>query len=116
MKKLLLVALCICIALSCFSFVGCNKVDENSGITFNDDGSIKSVKVGATSLPHAEILNFAKSIILDQYGWELEVIEVEDWVILNPELVSGDLYANYFQHELYLAEYNRMNRIISEVS
>ena len=44
--------------------------------------------MGATSVPHAEILNFIKPE-LEQEGIELDVQEFSDWTQLNPTLLQG---------------------------
>lgn len=61
--------------------------------------------VGATSMPHAEILNLIKDDLLAE-GVEIEVKEFSDYVLLNPSTVDGSLDANFFQHTPYLDEFN----------
>jgi D-methionine transport system substrate-binding protein len=57
--------------------------------------------VGATPVPHAELLNLVKSDLAAQ-GIELRVVEFTDYVQPNAALISGELDANYFQHLPYL--------------
>jgi D-methionine transport system substrate-binding protein len=64
------------------------------------------LKVGATPLPHAALLNLVKDQ-LAQEGVNLKVIEFTDYVTPNEALASGELDANYFQHLPYLETYNR---------
>lgn len=64
-----------------------------------------TVTVAATPVPHAEILEEAKTLMAAQ-GWTLEVVEFTDYVQPNEVVESGDLDANYFQHINYLNSYN----------
>lgn len=57
--------------------------------------------VGATAVPHAELLNLVKSDLAAQ-GIDLKVVEFTDYVAPNSALIAGDLDANYFQHLPYL--------------
>lgn len=64
-----------------------------------------TLKVGATAVPHAEVLNFVKPELANE-GIDLEVQEFSDYTQLNPALDSKELDANYFQHIPYLDSYN----------
>ena len=64
--------------------------------------------IGASSTPHAEILEAAKPL-LEEKGIELEIIIFDDYVQPNLQLESGDLDANYFQHIPYLEDFNASN-------
>ena len=64
-----------------------------------------SIKVAATSVPHAEILEAAKPILAKE-GWDLQVTEFTDYVQPNEVVESGDFDANYFQHQPYLDSFN----------
>ena len=68
-------------------------------------GNGETIKVAATSVPHAEILEEAKDI-LEGYGYKLEVVEFEDYVQPNLVVESGEFDANYFQHIPYLDSFN----------
>lgn len=63
----------------------------------------KVITVGATSVPHAEILEQAKPLI-EADGYQLEIEVFDDYVLPNKALDNGDLDANYFQHQPYLDE------------
>ncbi|MGN0168685.1 MAG: MetQ/NlpA family ABC transporter substrate-binding protein [Acetatifactor sp.] len=65
----------------------------------------KTIKVAATAVPHAEILEQAKPILAEQ-GYTLEVQVFEDYVQPNEVVESGDFDANYFQHIPYLESFN----------
>ncbi|ALV64978.1 MetQ/NlpA family ABC transporter substrate-binding protein [Campylobacter fetus] len=63
------------------------------------------IKVGATPVPHAEILEFIKPE-LKKAGYDLEIKVFNDYVIPNIAVEDGDLDANFFQHIPYLNEFN----------
>ncbi len=69
--------------------VGCTKAEENV------------LKVGATPVPHAELLELVKADLKDQ-GIVLEVVEFTDYVKPNLSLNDGEIDANFFQHVPYL--------------
>lgn len=52
--------------------------------------------VGASPVPHAEILEFVKPFLAEE-GIELDIVEFTDYVLPNRALDDGDLDANYFQ-------------------
>lgn len=64
------------------------------------------LKVAATSVPHAEILNFVKPQ-LKADGVDLEVKEFSDYVQPNAAVEDKQLDANFFQHKPYLDSYNK---------
>lgn len=68
------------------------------------------LKVGATPVPHGEILEIVKPILKDK-GILLEVIEFTDYVTPNLALNDGDIDANYFQHIPYLEEFAEARRL-----
>ncbi|MBO8141400.1 MAG: MetQ/NlpA family ABC transporter substrate-binding protein [Firmicutes bacterium] len=63
------------------------------------------IKVGATPVPHAEILEFIKPA-LQAEGIQLEIVEFNDYVLPNLALSDGELDANYFQHIPYLETFS----------
>jgi D-methionine transport system substrate-binding protein len=64
----------------------------------------KPLVVGASPVPHAEILNFIASDLAPKAGLKLEVKEFTDYVVPNTALVDHQLDANYFQTPAYLAD------------
>jgi len=60
-----------------------------------------TVSVGASPIPHAEMLNLIKDDLAAQ-GITLNVVEFTDYVQPNMAVLSGDLDANFFQHLPYL--------------
>ncbi len=67
-----------------------------------------SIKIGATPSPHAEILEAAKDALAAQ-GVEIEIVEYNDYVQPNLATESGEIDANYFQHQPYLDDFNAEN-------
>ena len=64
--------------------------------------SLTTVKVGASPVPHARILEFVKTDLAAAAGLDLQIVEFDDYVQPNEALASGELDANYFQHLPYL--------------
>ena len=88
--KLLLLA-----CLPVLTLAGCNK-------------SNKTIVVGASSTPHALILEQTQGYI-NEKGYELEIKVFNDYVLPNYALENDELDANYFQHKPYLNEFNESN-------
>ncbi|MDR2758216.1 MAG: MetQ/NlpA family ABC transporter substrate-binding protein [Spirochaetaceae bacterium] len=59
------------------------------------------LKVGASPIPHAELLELIKNDLAAE-GIKLEVVEFTDYIVPNTALISGELDANYFQTVPYL--------------
>ena len=91
MKKWILLA--IAAALSCGVLVSCGR-GENV------------MKIAATPVPHADILEFAKDD-LKNLGIELKIVEIDDYNLPNRLLYEGQVDANFFQHEQFLNEQNK---------
>ena len=91
MKKIIAVILALTLVLS---LAACGAKSDN-----------KTIKVGATPAPHAEILEVIKEELAKE-GWTLEIVEFNDYVQPNQSLEDGELDANYFQHVLYLNQFN----------
>jgi D-methionine transport system substrate-binding protein len=62
-----------------------------------------TLKVGATPVPHAEILKFIQPLAKQQ-GIDLQIVEFTDYVRPNVALNDKELDANYFQHVPYLTD------------
>ena len=92
MKKVLALVLTFVMVLS-LAACGTKKADE------------KTIKIGASPSPHAEILEQVKDDLAAK-GYTLEIIEYTDYVQPNTALDAGELDANYFQHYPYLEEFN----------
>ena len=71
-------------------------------------GESVKLTVGASSTPHAELLELVKPALAEQ-GIELDIIIYDDYVLPNTALQDGELDANYFQHTPYLNSFNEKN-------
>ena len=69
------------------------------------DGNGEVIKIAASPIPHAEILEEAAKI-LENYGYKLEITEFEDYVQPNLVVESGEFDANYVEHVPYLNSFN----------
>lgn len=105
MKKSLIITLILVIALVCFAGCGGN---SNSGSGSGEATENETIVVGASSTPHAEILEQVKDTLAEQ-GYDLEIKVFDDYVLPNQALADGELDANYFQHTPYLLSYNEAN-------
>ena len=74
--------------------------EETEGTTEIEEVTIT---VGASSVPHAEVLEEAKPLLAEE-GITLEIEQYEEYVLPNDDLASGTLDANYFQHIPYLEQ------------
>ncbi len=63
-----------------------------------------TLKIGASPVPHAEILNLVKDD-LKVAGVDLEIIEMSDYVTPNLALNDEEIDANFFQHKPYLDKF-----------
>ena len=68
-------------------------------------GNGETIKIAASPVPHAEILAKAADILKD-YGYELDIVEFEDYVQPNLVVESGEFDANYVEHVPYLNSFN----------
>lgn len=102
-KKFALLLTCL-LSLS-LVLVGCGGEKKEQPQAANNKEA-KVLKVGATPVPHAEILKVVKPI-LEKDGIQLEIVEFNDYVQPNLALNDKQLDANYFQHLPYLEEFNK---------
>lgn len=82
--------------------------DSTEETTDAATGELEVLKVGASITPHAEILAQVKDT-LAQEGYDLQVVEYNDYVLPNTALEDGELDANFFQHQPYLDDFNAEN-------
>ncbi|MFF5205989.1 MetQ/NlpA family ABC transporter substrate-binding protein [Streptosporangium sp. NPDC000396] len=66
----------------------------------------EALKVGASPVPHAEILKFVKDKLAAKEGLNLEIVEFTDYVQPNVQLDDGQIGADFFQHKPYLDDFN----------
>lgn len=58
------------------------------------------LKIGASNIPHAVILEHVKPI-LEKEGIDLQITTYQDYILPNKALADGEIDANYFQHIPY---------------
>ncbi|TFV52848.1 MetQ/NlpA family ABC transporter substrate-binding protein [Blastococcus sp. TF02A-35] len=67
-------------------------------------GADEPLRVGASPVPHAEILRFIDENLAEEAGLDLEIKEFTDYIQPNVALDDGSLDANYFQTIPYLEQ------------
>lgn len=111
MKKLFLILTSL--ILSACLMAGCGgdkKPAENK-----TSGAKVTLKIGATPVPHAEILEKIKPLLAKE-NIELKVIEFSDYVQPNLALNDKELDANFFQHLPYLENFTAEHKNVKLVS
>jgi len=73
---------------------------------FSSAAQADTLRVAASAVPHAEILNFVKPALAKE-GVELDVKVFTDYVQPNVQVAEKRLDANFFQHQPYLDEFNK---------
>jgi D-methionine transport system substrate-binding protein len=101
----------IVIALLAFALTACTGAKKD---TAEKDGNKKLV-VGASAVPHAEVLEAAKPL-LKKKGIDLEVQVFQDYILPNVALRDKELDANYFQTPGYLDLQMKENKDFDFVS
>jgi D-methionine transport system substrate-binding protein len=86
--------LIIAIATILFYSCSCNHAKRGNILT-----------IGATPIPHAEILAAVKPLLEKQHI-DLKVVEFSDYIQPNEALAAKELDANFFQHVPYLDKFN----------
>ena len=104
MKKL--TALLLSAILLVAALAGCSSSPSSTPAA--DSDTDKTIVVGASSTPHAEILEQVKDTLAAE-GYTLDIVVYDDYVLPNQALADGSLDANYFQHSPYLTSYNAAN-------
>ena len=111
-----IIALTAVAALTLGLITGCGASSDSSGESTTEESAktseeskeLEPLIVGACVTPHAEILNELKDDLAEK-GYDLQVVEYNDYVLPNTALEDGDLDANYFQHQPYLDDFNAEN-------
>ena len=67
-------------------------------------------KVGATPIPHGDLLKLVKDDLAAQ-GIKLEIVELTDYVTPNLLLAEKQLDANFFQHTPYLNNFSAERKL-----
>lgn len=104
------ISLLLILAFSVF-IIGCgNNSDKAKSTTDSKQSSSTTLKIGATAVPHAEILDFVKPMLAKD-GVDLEIVEMADYIRPNLAVSDKELDANYFQHIPYLEEFAKEHNL-----
>lgn len=119
MKKILSLVATLLVAMLALAGCGSNNSSDasssgTSAVAQNSSG-MKTLKVGATAVPHAEILEAVKPI-LEKEGIKLDIVEFNDYVQPNLALNDKELDANFFQHEPYLKNFMEEHKEVKLVN
>ena len=87
------------IAVTTFALAACGSGTEKAA-----DGPAPLI-VGATAVPHAQILEFLKPT-LEAEGFPIEIKVFNDYVQPNTQLAERRIDVNYFQTKPYMDEFN----------
>jgi len=102
MKKRLVIATVLIFALSIALLAGCG---DNAP---QDEGGPVRFVIGATPVPHTEILEFIQEKMLEE-GIDMQIRTFTDFIQPNLATQAGELDANYFQHRPYMDNFNETN-------
>lgn len=123
MKKLIALLLTLVLAASLFTLAGCGETaapatettetaetteTTETAAPATETTELTPIVVGASSTPHAEILEQVKDALAAE-GYDLQIVVYDDYVLPNTALEEGELDANYFQHTPYLVNFNAEN-------
>ncbi|WP_156855814.1 MetQ/NlpA family ABC transporter substrate-binding protein [Oceanobacillus sp. AG] len=78
-----------------------NGADDTDNTAGEEATEPVDIVIGASSTPHAEILEEAKPL-LEEEGINITIEMYQDYVLPNEDLESGTLDANFFQHIPFL--------------
>ena len=106
MKKIFTLGLVSVLSFSLLTGCGSTSTSTTTSTAAEGEPAGGKIVVGASTSPHAEILEVAKPL-LQEKGYELEIKEFSDYVIPNTSLENKELDANYFQHQPYLDDFNK---------
>ncbi|WP_346354818.1 MetQ/NlpA family ABC transporter substrate-binding protein [Azotosporobacter soli] len=103
MKKNLLLSLTLLSLL--LAFTGCSQQQSAAPAA-----KTTVLKVGATAVPHAEILAAIKPDLAKE-GIDLQIVEMTDYVRPNLAVADKELDANFFQHIPYLEKFSSERKL-----
>jgi D-methionine transport system substrate-binding protein len=97
--------------VAAFALAACGSDDDSSSAS---SGGAKTdlatpLKVGASPVPHAEILDYVAKSLAPKAGIKLDVVSYDDYIQPNVALQEGKLDVNYFQHVPYLDQQKKDN-------
>jgi len=96
MRRTTIIAVALIFALSLLMFAGCGR---------RGSGPENRLVIGATPVPHTEILEFVQDKMTEA-GFELQIRTFTDFVQPNLATQAGDIDVNFFQHTPYMNRFN----------
>ena len=76
----------------------------------------KEIVIGATAGPYSDQVKLGIKPILEKKGYQVKIVEFNDYIQPNFALAQGSLDANVFQHIVYLTKFSTENKLaLSEV-
>lgn len=96
------------------ALVGCGDKKEAAAPAPAAKAEATTIVVGASPVPHADILKFVQPT-LEKQGVNLKIVEFSDYVKPNLALADKELDANFFQHKPYLDEFSKSHNLKLEV-
>ncbi|GAB3282980.1 MetQ/NlpA family ABC transporter substrate-binding protein [Sinomonas notoginsengisoli] len=97
-KKLTLLAAGIAAAFSLAACGAGGSAPASTNAASLDPAKPATLKVGASPVPHAKILEFINENLAPKAGLKLDIKEIEDYQTPNTALSDGSLDANFYQH------------------
>lgn len=83
---------------------GGTATDGSTADAGTGSGEALTITVGATPVPHGQILTWIQDNLGEEAGLDITVAEFTDYPTGNRGLADGDYDANYFQHVPYFEE------------
>jgi D-methionine transport system substrate-binding protein len=109
-KQFMIVTVCI-LVMSMLAACGSNNKEEGTGSNEGTAAQKKSLKIGATAGPYSDMVNKAIKPLMEEKGYEIEIVEFNDYVQPNKSLDNGSIDANLFQHIIYLNKFAQDNKL-----
>lgn len=106
MNRLLKITLTAALAIGVTGLAGCSAKTETAAAPETTKTELQVLKIGASPVPHAELLNLIKEDLKAE-GIDLQIIEFTDYVKPNLSLNDGEIDANFFQHVPYQDNFNK---------
>lgn len=107
MKKSFKLSISAAVIISLLALTGCQSAKAPAATSETAPAvELQVLKVGASPVPHAELLNLVKDDLKAE-GIDLQIIEFTDYVKPNLSLSDGEIDANFFQHVPYQDSFNK---------
>lgn len=79
-------------------------------------GEKKNIKIGASAGPYTDMVELAIKPGLEKKGYDVEVVQFNDYIQPNQALGNDELDANLFQHKIYMETFAKQSKLeLSEV-